>query len=224
MDLEQFKQASRINGEILQKCLRSRKTDLSEIIFWEDGITGKDLSFDQLLAKSYDILACCAIGAIPSIKKTGADGFVYFSDDLNTPYEVETKLCAIESKNIHVGPRGGLYWSSDPTNYYNRASLVSHFSGKFDSSMSSETLKTKARHTALVCFDRDQNTVIDAWIMTPKKILNELKQRQYNSTITVKLSRFLDAGVKMSTRVDKVGWHEWQRQQIRLARENKRHI
>jgi hypothetical protein len=222
MNLQQFIEASNHNAAILQTCLKTRKTDLSKIIFWE-GITGKDLSFDQLLAKSYDILGCCAIGAIPSVKPTGADGFAFFKDATEA-VEIETKLCGIHSRNIHVGAREGLYWSSDPNNVDNRAALTSHFSGSFDARMSEETMKTKARHTALVCFDRDQNKVIDAWIMKPTTILRELRQRKHNATISVKLSRFLSEGSRIKTKVDYIGWSEWQREQIKLAKENKRFI
>lgn len=224
MDIQRFISASNNNAKILEQCLKTNSTDLSNIQFWEDDIKGKDLSFDQLLAKAYDILACCAIGAIPSIKKTGADGFIYFTSDRDTVHEVETKLCAIESKNIHIGGRGGLYWSSDPNNYYNKAALLSHFSGKFDSGMSEETMQSKARYTSLVCFDRDQNSIIDAWIMEPKIILSELKNRQNNSTITIKLNRFMSEGTKMGTKITKLGWNDWFQQQTKLAKENKRFI
>ena len=217
MDLDLFRKVSNSNAAILQKCLQTRSSDLSEIMFWE-GHKGKDLSFDQLLAKSYDILGCCAIGAIPSMKKSGADGYIRWANDPEVVHEIETKVCAIESKNIHVGARGGLYWSSDPTNTDNRAAINSHFAGSFDAKMTDETMQSKARYTSLICFDRDQNKVIDAWIMKPDVILTEIKKRQNNKSINIKLTRFLLAGSKMGTKIDNIGWDQWQLDQIKSAR------
>lgn len=221
MNLALFKKVSNHNAAILQKCLQNRSSDLSEIMFWE-GHKGKDLAFDQLLAKSYDILGCCAIGAIPSMMKSGADGYIRWARDPEVVHEVETKVCAIESKNIHVGVRGGLYWSSDPTNFDNRAAINSHFSGSFDANMTDETMQSKARYTSLICFDRDQNQVIDAWVMKPDVILNEIKQRQYNKTINIKLTRFLLEGSRMGTKINTIGWEQWQLDQIKSARKNGR--
>lgn len=220
MNLSAYQSAAQSNADVLRYCLKNRSTELSQIIFWE-GVTGKDLAFDQVLARSYDILACCAIGAVPSISPRGADGF-FFKSGQDQPLEIETKLTGIESKNIYIGSRGGLYWSSDPNNYHNKAAITSYFQGVFDSSMTNETMHSKKRYTALVCFDRDTNSVIDAWLMSPENILNEIKQRRSNKTISIKLNRFMEKGTKILTTVDCIGWKNWTKTQAKLAKENKR--
>lgn len=216
MNLTNYKTTHRNNAEILANCLGKRSVDISNIVFYE-GMKGKDLSFDKLASKMYDVLACCAIGALPSVETTGADGYIWFENG-NAMEPIETKLCAIERKNIFIGPRGGLYWSSDPSNFYNKASIKSYFSGKFDSGMSYKTLQTKERWTSLVCFDRDTNNIIDSWVMKPSVVLNELKQRQNNSTLTLKLSCFIDKGVHMQTSIPSEGYFNWEKSQSKLAK------
>jgi hypothetical protein len=223
MNLTAYRKAKQHNSKILEKCLAERTTDLSEFIFWE-GVTGKSLPFDLTLSKGYDILGCVAVGAIPSIAKTGADGYMYLKDDDYTVHEVETKVCAIESKNIHIGARGGLYWSSNPECAGNKAAITSYFSAKFDFSMSSSTMDTKARYTALVCFDRDTNQIIDSFFMRPTEVLNELKLRHNGNSLTLKLSCFLKNGGMIKCQVPSVGWHNWLKQQSSLAKLNKRFI
>jgi hypothetical protein len=216
MNLTDYEMMLEHNAKILTKCLANRSLDISNIIFYE-GCRAKELSFDKLASKMYDILACCAIGAIPSIESTGADGYIWLIGKKSI-VPVETKLCSIENKNIFIGPRGGLYWSSDPTNYYNKASIRSHFSGKFDSDMSHETLKTKSRWTSLICFDRDTNSVIDAWIIGPRVIFNELVQRRQNSTLTLKLSCFMNKGSQLDPAVPFEGYFNWEERQAKLAK------
>lgn len=220
MNLADYRTANHHNTNILSNCLKDRSTDISDIIFYE-GVTGKDLSFDKLASKMYDVLACCAIGAVPSIESTGADGYIWFKEG-HGMVPIETKLCAIGNKNIFVGPRGGLYWSSDPSNFYNRASLTSYFSGSFDSNMSNKTFKTKERWTSLICFDRDTNSIIDAWVMEPSVVINELRQRRNNASLTLKLNRFMDKGFSMKTTVPSQGYHVWEKSQTSLAREENR--
>lgn len=216
MNLTNYRTAYRNNAEILSNCLANRSIDISNIVFYE-GVKGKDLSFDKMASKMYDVLACCAIGALPSVETTGADGYIWFKDsDVIEP--IETKLCAIERKNIFIGPRGGLYWSSDPSNYYNKAGIRSYFSGKFDSGMSHATLKTKERWTSLVCFDRDTNSIIDSWVMKPTVVLNELVQRRNNSSLTLKLNCFMDKGIHMQTTVPSEGYFNWEKTQSKLAK------
>jgi hypothetical protein len=226
MTLTEYRKAKQNNSKILEKCLVDRTTDLSEIIFWE-GVTGKTLSFDLLLSKSYDILGCVAIGAIPTIAKTGADGYMYNKDDKDDNYtihEVETKVCAIESKNIHIGSRGGLYWSSNPTRAGNKAGIQSYFNAKFDFGMSDSTMNTKARYTALICFDRDTNQIIDCFYMKPKQVLKELRRRHNGNSLDLKLSCFIENGGTAQCQVPSIGWDNWINEQRTSATLNKRFI
>jgi hypothetical protein len=223
MTLTEYRKAKQNNSKILEKCLADRTTDLSEIVFWE-GVKGKDLPFDLLMSKAYDILGCVAIGAIPTIAKTGADGYMYFKGEEETPHAIESKVCAIESKNIYIGARGGLYWSSNPECYGNKASIKSYFSAKFDFSMSKSTMDTKARHTFLICFDRDKNQVIDCFFMNPSKVLNELKRRHNGNSLTLKLSCFVEHGGKIQSLVPCIGWESWVKQQCVDSKSNKRFI
>jgi hypothetical protein len=222
MNLTEYRRVKRHNSKILEKCLVDWTTDLSEIIFWEEN-QGK-LPLDLLTSKAYDIIGCVAVGAIPSLAKTGADGYMYLKDDDHTIHEVETKVCAIESKNIHVGARGGLYWSSNPERSGNKAAVQSYFSAKFDFSMSDSTLDTKARLTTLICFDRDTNQIIDCFYMKPKQVLNELRRRHNGNSLTLKLSCFLENGGMMNCTVPSVGWDKWLKEQRTAATLNKRFI
>ena len=223
MNLTEYRRVKRHNSKILEKCLADRTTDLSEIIFWE-GIAGKTLPFDLLLSKAYDILGCVAIGAIPTIAKTGADGYMYLKDDDHTIHEVESKVCAVESKNIHVGARGGLYWSSNPERAGNKAAITSYFSAKFDFTMSDSTMDSKARYTALICFDRDRNQIIDCFYMKPKQVLTELRQRHNGNSLTLKLSCFLENGGMMQCQIPSIGWDHWLKEQRTESKLNKRLI
>lgn len=220
MNLKDYKTISALNTSVLQKCLIDRSVDISDIIFFE-GNKAKDLSFDKLSSKMYDILACCAIGAIPSVESTGADGYVWFTgSDIIEP--IETKLCSIEKKNIVAGVRGGLYWSSDPTNFYNKAALRSRFQGCFDAGMTQSTLDTKARWTALICFDRDLNSVVGSWVMSPKVIFEQLQRRRNNASLTIKLNCFMENGSTMHPTVTSKDYFQWEKYQYQLAKQEGR--
>lgn len=223
MNLERFKYIRSKNARILKHCLETRTTDLSQITFWEE-VRGCELPFDQLCARSYDILGCCAVGAVPSIATSGADGYFYHPKDNSGPWEMETKVSAIESRNIYVGSRGGLYWSSDPTNYNNRAALLSKFQGKFDPNMKEDTWQSKSRYTALVCFDRDANAVIDSWMLSPRRVLHHLNKRSKNASLSIKLNVFMDDGHLVNCTVPTLGWNTWQKQKIVEARAAQRYM
>ena len=213
MNLKNYKEIVKHNAIVLENSLISRTSDISDIIFYE-GVKGKDLSFDKVASKLYDILACCAIGALPSIESTGADGYAWFGKKLAP---IETKLCSIEKKNIFVGPRSGLYWSSDPENFYNKAAVRSRLQGSFDSGMTDATLKSKERWTSLVCFDRDLNSVFGAWVLSPSATLYELQRRRSNSSLTLKLSCFMNNGRAIKTMINSKDYFEWEKYQTTLA-------
>lgn len=221
MDLATYQKLHQHNSNVLSNCLANRSVDISDIVFYE-GMKGKDLSFDKLASKMFDILACCAIGALPSIAPTGADGYIWFNDRPDVE-PIETKLCAIERKNIFVGKRGGLYWSSSsPTKKDNTASMKSYFCGKFDAKMSDEARQSKERWTSLVCFDRDSNSIIDAFIISPATVIQQLNQRKNNSTLTLKLSVFMNHGNRIATTVPSLNYNAWEKKQQKLALEDGR--
>lgn len=217
MNIDEFRDAHEHNAKILQRNLENRTTDISDIIFWE-GCKGKELSFPTLMSKYNDVLGCCSVGGIPSIKKRGADGYIYFRGDTKNYFELESKVATIDPKYLHVGGRGGLYWTSNLENYNSKVTVLSYFSGSFIPTMSDKTRESKKRYTVLVCFDNDKNQVIDSWIMSPETILNEIKNRAGNASITIKLNRFIEQGVKMGSQIPVIGWDNWIKEQTENAK------
>ena len=84
--------------------------------------------------------------------------------------------------------------------------------------MSEETRESKKRYTVLVCFDNDKNQVIDSWVMAPEVILNEIKNREGNASIVIKLNRFIEKGSRVGGQVPIVGWTNWVREQTENAK------
>jgi len=222
MNLEQFKIANRNNAEIIQQCLEKRTTDFSKIMFWE-GVQGKDLSFDELSSKWADILACAAIGAVPVIKKTGTDGYIYYAGSEN-PVEAETKLCGIRHSDLALGQRGGLYYSANLDNPNSKCAITTHFNGSFDAGMSHETLQTKKRDTFLVLFDRTENKIIDAYGIRATDVLQLLESKKHNATVTLKLSAFQNTGFRMGTMWESEKFYPWQSRMITKTKESRRFI
>lgn len=217
MQLKEYKEAQTENTKIVNEFLVNWDVNgLNRITFWEQPTK---VSSDLLFSKGYDILGCCTIGAIPSIKRSGADGFVYFKN-IDEPQEVETKVASIESESIGVGPKGGLFRAGTENSKSKPAGITSTLCGKFDAKMTESTWATKARYTSLICFDRDNNKVIDAWMMDPTTVSRELKKRKESKTLTLKLGCFMNSGWNVNTFVDKIGWNEWRRMQV-LLKESK---
>jgi hypothetical protein len=204
------------NEEIIRNCLRTREVNLKDFIFWE-GVTVKDLSMDEVMSKWADILGCTAAGAIPSIEKTGADGYLIYSGETE-PTPIETKLCGIRQTDLALGKRGGLYYSTNLDNWYSKCSITSQFSGKFDAGMSDTTMASKKRDTFLVLFDKTENKIIDVYGMKANKVLKLLQERKNNATITFKLSAFQQHGFKMQSGVAELeGFSAWEKRIIKLT-------
>jgi hypothetical protein len=211
MDNKSFEQAVTNNYKILSTNLKNRTTDFSEINFWE-GVKGKDLSATKIASKMYDIIGCCATGVLPSVEKIGADG--YFVRDNNTTSEWEVKVCSVSKTSIFLGKRGGLYHSTLEGRFEKdrRSAITSKFAGAFDANMSASTLSSKARNTALVLFDEDDNYVIDVYMMDGKTVLEQLKYRRNNNTLTLKLSCFQEYGDSLEGDAlpGIIGWDAWE--------------
>lgn len=223
MNAKKFDEIVKHNRTVIFNCLKYHSTELKGIRFWE-GMLGEDVSFVKMGSKFFDILGCCVIGAVPSLATHGADGYVWLDDETGA-VGIETKVASIDSDKIHVGAKNGLIWSSDPTNPDNRAGMASKFSGNFSITMTEETLASKERWTALVCFDNNLNFVIDAWLMEPENIYNEIRQRQQNRSINIKLSRFIEEGFRIPCTIPTVGWEPWTLMQIEDAiLNNRKHI
>ena len=210
MTLDEFHRAQENNTKIINDLLSGGSLDgLKGIQFWEK--PAKVETF-LLLQKINDILGCCAIGAIPSIKPTGADGYVYFKEN-DTPVEVETKMTAIRDDYIVIGPKGGIQYST-PTMFERRTKptgITSKIGGSFDARMSQKTLKTKARHTALVCFDFGKNELIDAWMLDGNTVYAELlrRHRPDMTSLRISLATFRNKGWNIPVPIDKLGWSDW---------------
>ena len=210
MTLEEFHRAQTHNARIIQKCLNERTTDFSQIKFWEN-IQGKNLSMDLLCSKWADILACAAIGAIPSREPRGADGYVYYQGH-QRPRAVEAKLSSIQQTDLVLGTRGGLYYSTNLENWHSKCAITSHFAGAFDANMTTETLMSKRRDTFLVLFDRTSNSVIDIYRLTANRTLSLLETRRNkgNVTSTIKLSAFINDGDQYECSWPTEGFDKWQ--------------
>lgn len=202
MTINEFHEAQAHNTRIINNILDTKTTaGLEDIIFWENPT---HVSFDLILSKGFDILGCCAIGAIPSIQHSGADGFAYFQGN-DEIFEIETKVSSVNTDYVYKGPKGGIKVRTPGTNT-TPTGITSHLSGRFNPYISDQTRQTKERYTALVCFDRKQNKIIDAWLMDPKTVLKELNSLP---SLSLSLARFLQSGHVIPTPVHKIGWGAW---------------
>ena len=209
LSIQKYKQARDLNALIIHNCLKNRTTDFSKIQFWEN-MSGQDLSLDLLCSKWADILACAAIGAVPSMKQQGADRYVYYQDR-KRPTAIEAKLSSIQQYDLALGSRGGLYYSTNLDNYSSKRAITSHFEGKFDFNMSMETMASKRRDTFLVPFDRTTNSVIDVYRLdadTALDLLETRKKRNYAS-ISLKLSAFIYDGNQFDCEWPVEGFDMW---------------
>lgn len=214
MNVRKYIDARRRNQDIIRNCLATKSVNFSDIMFWE-GISARDLSFDEVASKWADILACTVIGALPCVGKHGADGYLQYTGSKDF-VPVETKLCGVRHEDLAVGPRGGLYYSTNLDNWYSKCSITSHFSGKFDASMSRGTMQSKNRDTFLVLFDRTENCIIDTYGMEGKKVLELLEEKKNNSSITFKLSAFFHSGFAMTSGFGKFeGFDAWEERVIK---------
>lgn len=208
------------NEEIIRNCLRTRQVNLKDFIFWE-GVTVKDLSMDEVMSKWADILGCTAAGAIPSIEKTGPDGYLIYSGETE-PTPIETKLCGIRQTDLALGPRGGLYYSTNLDNWHSKTAITSKLEGKFDARMSDACMTSKKRDTFLVLFDKTENKIIDVYGIKATKVLQLLQERKNNVAITFKLSAFQQHGFKMQSKVNDIeGFSAWE---TRMGRSTTRRI
>jgi hypothetical protein len=206
MTLEEFTKAQKHNAEIINNmCETGKFTGFEEIQFWEKPET--KLSIDVFIKNGFDILGCCAIGAIPSLKATGADGYAYFNN-ISEAQEIETKVSTIDSNYVFKGPRGGIQVRTPGCNSY-PTGITSALSGQFNPYISEHTLNTKARYTSLICFDRKYNKFIDAWMMSPSAVATELKGKK---SLSLTLANFENTGWRVNTQVDMIGWDEWKQQ------------
>lgn len=195
MDTKEYLKAVQNNQDIIRTCLQTNTVNFSDIVFW-GGTTARELSFDEVASKWPDILSCTVIGALPCVGRHGEDGWLhYLGAKIFVP--IETKLCGVHHKDLALGPRGGLYYSTNLDNPSSKCSITSHFVGKFESHMSYDTLQSKNRDTFLILFDRTENCVIDVYGMKGEKVLELLEQKQNNSSKTFKFSAFRQFGFKM---------------------------
>ena len=209
MNIDKYEQARTHNARIIKKCLTERTTDFSQIKFWE-GVKGQNLSMDLLCSKWADILACAAIGAVPSMQKQGADGYLYYRNRQRST-AIEAKLCGINQEDLALGSRGGLYYSTNLENYNSKCNITSHFAGAYDADMTSETFATKRRDTFLVPFDRTTNSVIDIYRIDADTTMELLETRRNkgNSTMTLKLSAFQYDGETFDCEWPVEGFDTW---------------
>jgi len=209
LTIEKYESARTHNARIIKRCLTERTTDFSQIKFWE-GVKGQDLSMDLVCSKWADILACAAIGAVPSMQQWGADGYLYYRNRQRAT-AIEAKLSSIQQHDLALGSRGGLYYSTNLDNYSSKAAITSQFKGVFDANMTSETMATKRRDTFLVPFDRTTNSVIDIYRLHADTTLELLETRRSkgNSTITLKLSAFQYDGDQFDCEWPVEGFDRW---------------
>lgn len=222
MDLDLYRKSYNHNASIVKKCLDTRTCDFSDIVFWE-GVRGRDLGFDELCSKWADVLGCSLIGALPSVERSGADGFIIYGSDPTTPREVETKVCGIRQSELAVGARGGLYYSTNLENWYSKCAITSQFSGQFKT-MTEETMLTKKRDTFLILFDKTENKTIDAHRIDGETALSLLESKKNNASITIKLGAFQKYGHRMSTLWEVEGFDNWRDRMVKQTVESKRFI
>jgi len=222
MDLESYQNYITHNAKIIKHCLDTRTNDFSDIMFWE-GIRGGDLGFDELSSKWADVLGCSVIGALPSVERTGADGYIIYKGAINTPVEVETKVCGIRHGDLAVGKRGALYYSTNLENWNSKAAITSQLAGQFKP-MSEGTMKSNKRDTFLISFDRTENKIIDANRIDADTVLKLLESKKENTAITLKLSAFQQHGHRMNTLWEVESFHHWHQRMINQTKAAERFI
>jgi len=222
MDFDTYKTHVKNNAAIVKRCLDTRTTDVSGIVFWE-GIKGSELSFDELMSKWSDILGCGVIGALPSAERRGADGYIYYKG-LVKPHAIESKVCGIRQHELALGVRGGLYYSTNLENYNSKSGITSYFAGAFDAKMTEETFQSKKRDTFLIPFDKTANQVIDVYRIDGDTVLRLLEDRKNNSSITLKLSAFQQSGHRFNSEWEVDGFNVWSKNMSTLAKQNKRFV
>ncbi len=221
MDKKQYLQAVQNNQDIIRTCLKTNTINFSDIVFW-GGITASELSFDEVASKWPDILSCTVIGALPCVAKHGEDGYLHYREG-NDFEPIETKLCGVHHKDLALGSRGGLYYSTNLDNPNSKCAITTHFVAKFTSHMSYDTLQSKNRDTFLILFDRTENCVIDVYGMKGEKVLQLLEQKQNNSSKNFKLSAFQQHGFRMRSGgfSDLEGFDNWE---TRISKNTTRRI
>lgn len=223
MNKTQFLQSVQNNVKIIQKCLTTGIINLDGFMFWE-GKTANQVSFDIAMSKWADILGCTAVGAIPVLEKTGADGYIWYDNAGGYFAEIESKLCGINQEDLALGPRGGLYYSANLDNYQSKSAITSKFAGQFKADMSASTLNSKNRDTFLVLFDRTENKLIGSYRMQGKTVVQLLKHRQKNNfgaTLTLKLSAFQYDGENWISPWKTESYDVWEN---RMIKSTKRYI
>ncbi len=210
MELAQYQQHRLHNQAIIKKCLESRSIDFSDIVF-ACGTSARTLPFDSVAGKWPDVIACTAIGALPLLNATGADGIMWFAGD-SAPRQVETKFCGIWQEELAKGVRGGLYYTTNLDNNNSKCAITSKFQGKFDANMSEDTLGSKNRDTFLVMFDKTENRFIDAYHLSGDTVVRLLhnKKNDKRATATIKLSAFMQYGQRIASFFEFEGFPKWQ--------------
>jgi hypothetical protein len=217
MDLTTFLAVKKKNIEIIQRCLKTGAINFDGFTFWE-GKTANELPFDTVTSKWADILGCTAVGAIPSIERRGADGYMWYSQNGKSKcVEIEAKVCGVNQGDLALGKRGGLYYSVNLDNSKSKCAITSHFAGRFDVNMSGATMLSKERDTYLVMFDRTENKLIGSYKMSGKKVLRNLIERRNNdSAISLKLSAFQYDGIPWHSTLWKTeGYSKWEKRMIK---------
>ena len=200
------------NAKILAKCLKNRGTDVSNIKIWEGGTIGA-LPFTMIGQKFADILGCCSMGAIPSGKMTGADGYMYVGGSL---VEVESKVATLTpetKKLLHSTKNDTMIISYDPLsgNPSSRKALTSHLVGWYSENMTDKCFESKSRLTVLIVFDGEQNSIIDIYALTAYQVQMIMKHKKKSKRPKISLGTFKEIGVSLSKSayVDILGWDTW---------------
>jgi|Laugrespbdmm15sn_2_1035079.scaffolds.fasta_scaffold02840_3 hypothetical protein len=225
MNKEFFLNARKNNSKIIQNCLTTGIINLDGFMFWE-GKTANQVSFDTAMSKWADILGCTAVGAIPVLEKTGADGYIWYKTETGDyKAEIESKVCGVNQGDLALGQRGALYYSTNLDNPKSKCSITSHFAGQFKADMSASTLNSKNRDTFLVLFDRTENKLIGSYRIPGRKVvqlLSERQKRNYGVTLTLKLSAFQYDGERWETTTwETEGFANWE---SRIIKQTARYI
>jgi hypothetical protein len=219
-----FLQSVQNNVKIIQKCLTTGIINLDEFMFWE-GKTANQVSFDTAMSKWADILGCTAVGALPVLEKTGADGYIWYDKAGGYFAEIESKVCGVNQEDLALGKRGALYYSTNLDNPKSKCSITSHFAGSFKADMSKSTLNSKNRDTFLVLFDRTENKLIGSYRIPGRKVvelLSERQERNYGVSLTLKLSAFqYDGEIWETSNWETEGFSNWEN---RIIQQTARYI
>lgn len=218
MTRAQWMSAKNNNARIVSQLLKRQPTDLTNIRFWEDNLTGRDVSMPELYSKWADIIGCAAIGAVPSIEPNGPDGYIYYyknGRDLVYPRPIESKISGIFQDELAIGQRGGLYYSTNLENKKSKSAITSHFEGSFHSNMTLETRLSKGIDTYILPFDKTENKVIDIFQIDGEVVESLLEDRKNNKTITLKLSSFQHNGNQFGCQWPVEGYDNWEARMLK---------